>query len=200
LHILPCCYSHHLRKKKARLLKRSGRNKNVSQTKRKRRKNVRVNFNPITHIEKLEEEAKLSTFEKKQKELQEMDRIFQEMGIEVDNTGSQEEQKKNKRRRKKNKNKDKDAENVENKTEENKEEKKDDKVVIAEPEPAVETTEKLPEDPEAREAAVKEALNKRFNKAKKKTQKDDALLLAKKAAAEKAKKKKKGSKKGGYDL
>lgn len=140
----------------------------------------------------MEEDSKLSAFDRKQKELAEMDKVFAEMGIEVEKVEAQDPAKKNKRRRKK-KNKNKDGENAENA--DNEEEKTGDK----KPEVEVIKTEELPEDPVAREAAIKKALNKRFSKAKKETKKDDAFSIAKKEALEKAKKKKKKNK-GNLDL
>jgi hypothetical protein len=140
----------------------------------------------------LKDDSKMSAFDRKQKELAEMDKVFAEMGIEVEKVEAQDPAKKNKRRRKK-KNKDKDGEKAENA--DNEEVKTDDK----KPEAEVIKTEELPLDPVAKEAAIKEALFKRFNKNKKKTQKDDAFTIAKKEALEKAKRKKKG-KKSGFDL
>ena len=140
----------------------------------------------------MEDDSKMSAFDRKQKELAEMDKVFAEMGIEIEKVEAQDPAKKNKRRRKK-KNKDKDGEKAENA--DNEEKKADDK----KPEVEVIKTEELPVDPVAKEAAIKEALFKRFTKTKKKTQKDDAFTIAKKEALEKAKRKKKG-KKSGFDL
>jgi hypothetical protein len=165
------------------------------------------------NLEKAEEEAKMSKKLKTQKELQEMDKLFEELGIEVPKEETKEFKKKNRRRKKKNKQneggeeveepKKEDAKQEENKTDEPKGDAKQEENKTDEAKKDIQGPE-VPQDPEAKEAAIKEALNKRFNKPSKKGKKtDDALLIAKKEAMNRANKKKKNAtknKKMGYDL
>lgn len=149
----------------------------------------------LLNLGKEQELARMSKKERKELELKEMDKLFEEMGIDVPKEDTKQNEKKNKRRRKK-KNKNKEGAT-------NEEEKKEEVVTEKQPESELVVPE-VEETPEEKEAKIKEALNKRFNKGgAKKPKVDDAVLRAKKQALLKANKKKKGNKKAkklGRDL
>jgi hypothetical protein len=131
--------------------------------------------------------------QKTKRDLEEMDKLFAEMGIDVPKEEKKESQesKKSKKKKKKEK-KEKIAENADN-AEESKGEQP--AVETKQEQPAAEAEQTQPEEqkqapveqsqseaPVDREAAVREALNKRFKGHNKKQHADDAAVLAKKEA------------------
>lgn len=146
-------------------------------------------------IEKEKEEANMSKKEKTKRDLEEIDKLFAEMGIEVAKEEKKEPQESKKNKKKKKKDKKANVDNTEN-AEEKKdanpaddkkedkpvEVKKDDKHVDEKKQEQTEEQCKGEESQVDKEAAIKEALNKRFKNQNKKQHQDDAAMLAKKEA------------------
>jgi hypothetical protein len=134
-------------------------------------------------VEKEKEDAKLSKKDKTKRDLDEIDKLFAQMGIEVPQEEKKEPQESKKSKKKKKKEKKDTTENAEVKNEDKPaEENKQDKPAEEKKlEQTVEQTNEA-EAPADKEAAIKEALNKRFKPQNKKQHQDDAAMLAKKEA------------------
>lgn len=146
------------------------------------------------------EDAKMTKEQKAKRDLEEIDKLFAEMGIEVPQ-GEQkqpQESKKSKKKKKKDR-KDKQADNAEEAKQEQPAEDVKQEQPAAETkqeQPAAEAKQEQPEElkqapaaepsqpetPIDKEAAIREALNKRFKAQNKKQHADDAAMLAKKEA------------------
>jgi hypothetical protein len=144
------------------------------------------------------EEAKLTKEQKAKRDLEEIDKLFAEMGIEVpqDAQSQPHESKKSKKKKKKAK-KALDAEQTQPdaNTGDAEDCKQEQPAAAAKQEqPAAEAAQpeehkqtaaaepSVPETPVDKEAAIREALNKRFKTQSKKQHTDDAAMLAKKEA------------------
>ena len=129
----------------------------------------------------------MSKKDKTKRDLEEIDKLFAQMGIDVPQEEKKEPQESKKSKKKKKKEKKEQTENAEEKKEDKpvdnkKDEKKEDKPAEEKKQEQTAEQTKADEAPIDKEAAIKEALNKRFKAQNKKQHQDDAAMLAKKEA------------------